>query len=43
MLTHIRAAIVSLALFTVVTGVVYPVLVTVIAQLVFPYQAGRAC
>src|SRR5438132_3671414 len=40
MLTHVRAAIVSLALFTVVTGVVYPVLVTVIAQLVFPYQAN---
>jgi K+-transporting ATPase ATPase C chain len=39
MLTHVRAAIVSLALFTVVTGVVYPVLVTVIAQLVFPHQA----
>src|SRR5436309_10092597 len=40
MLTHVRAAIVSLALFTVVTGVVYPVLVTVIAQLVFPHQAN---
>src|SRR5207253_2438518 len=40
MLTHVRAAIISLALFTVVTGVVYPVLVTVIAQLVFPYQAN---
>ena len=40
MLTHIRAAIVSLVLFTVVTGVAYPVLVTVIAQLVFPNQAN---
>jgi potassium-transporting ATPase KdpC subunit len=40
MLTHIRPAIVSLALFTVVTGVVYPALVTVIAQLVFPRQAN---
>jgi len=40
MLTHVRAAIVSLALFTVVTGVVYPALVTVIAQLVFPHQAN---
>jgi len=39
MLTHVRAAIVSLALFTVVTGVAYPVLVTLIAQLVFPHQA----
>ena len=40
MLTHVRAAIVSLVLFTVVTGVVYPTLVTVIAQLVFPNQAN---
>src|SRR5207237_2094128 len=40
MLTHVRAAIVSLALFTVVTGVVYPVLVAVIAPLVLPYQAN---
>jgi len=40
MLTHVRAAIVSLVLFTVVTGVVYPTLVTVIAQLVFPHQAN---
>jgi K+-transporting ATPase ATPase C chain len=40
MLTHIRAAIVSLVVFTVVTGVAYPVLVTVIAQLVFPNQAN---
>ena len=31
----IRAALVSLALFTVITGVVYPVIVTGIAQLVF--------
>jgi potassium-transporting ATPase KdpC subunit len=40
MLTHVRAAIVSLALFTVVTGLAYPVVVTVIAQLVFPHQAN---
>src|SRR5437870_11371727 len=40
MLAHVRAAIVSLVLFTVVTGVAYPVLVTVIAQLVFPNQAN---
>src|SRR3989454_1189766 len=40
MLTHVRAAIVSLVLFTVVTGVVYPTLVTIIAQLVFPDQAN---
>ena len=40
MLMHVRAAIVSLALFTVVTGLAYPVVVTVIAQLVFPHQAN---
>lgn len=40
MLTHVRAAIVSLALFTVVTGLAYPVVVTVIAQLVFAHQAN---
>ena len=40
MLTHVRAAIVSLVLFSVVTGVAYPALVTVIAQLVFPHQAN---
>jgi K+-transporting ATPase ATPase C chain len=40
MLTHVRAAVVSLVLFTAVTGVAYPVLVTVIAQLVFPHQAN---
>jgi len=40
MLTHVRAAIVSLVLFTVVTGLAYPALVTVIAQLVFPNQAN---
>jgi K+-transporting ATPase ATPase C chain len=40
MLTHIRPAIVSLALFTVITGVAYPALVTAIAELVFPHQAN---
>src|SRR5215471_1502899 len=35
-----RAAFVSLVLFTVITGVVYPVVVTGIAQLVFPAQAN---
>ena len=39
MLAHVRAAVVSLVVFTVVTGIVYPVVVTVIAQLVFPHQA----
>jgi K+-transporting ATPase ATPase C chain len=40
MLTHIRAAIVSLVLLTAITGVAYPALVTAIAQLAFPYQAN---
>jgi K+-transporting ATPase ATPase C chain len=40
MLTHIRPAIVSLALFTLITGVAYPALVTAIAELVFPRQAN---
>jgi potassium-transporting ATPase KdpC subunit len=40
MLTHVRAAVVSLVVFTVVTGIAYPVVVTAIAQLVFPHQAN---
>ena len=40
MLTHVRAAVVSLVVFTVVTGIAYPAVVTVIAQLVFPHQAN---
>jgi potassium-transporting ATPase KdpC subunit len=40
MLAHVRAAVVSLVVFTVVTGIAYPVVVTAIAQLVFPHQAN---
>jgi potassium-transporting ATPase KdpC subunit len=40
MLAHCRTAIVSLALFTIVTGLIYPVLVTAIARAVFPNQAS---
>jgi K+-transporting ATPase ATPase C chain len=40
MLIHVRAAIVSLAAFTVITGVLYPVLVTAIAQIAFPHRAN---
>jgi K+-transporting ATPase ATPase C chain len=40
MLAHLRPAIVSLALLSVVTGLAYPAVVTVIAQVVFPYQAN---
>ena len=39
-MTHLRAALVSLVVLTVVTGVVYPVVVTAIAQIVFPHQAN---
>jgi potassium-transporting ATPase KdpC subunit len=40
MLTHLRAALVSLIILTVITGVVYPLVVTGIAQAVFPHQAN---
>ena len=38
--THIRPAVVMLALFTGLTGIVYPLLVTGIAQVAAPYQAN---
>src|SRR5207244_13177195 len=40
MLAHARAAVISLVRFTLVTGVAYPAIVTVVAQLVFPHQAN---
>ncbi len=40
MLAHCRAAVVSLAVLTVVTGIAYPAIVTAIAQAVFPRQAN---
>jgi potassium-transporting ATPase KdpC subunit len=40
MRAHVRAAIVSLIAFTVVTGIVYPLIVTGIAQVLFPSQAN---
>src|SRR5437867_9872811 len=40
MLADVRAAIVSLVLLSAVTGIAYPAVVTVIAQVVFPHQAN---
>src|SRR5258705_9949153 len=40
MLAHLRPAIVSLILLSAVTGLVYPALVTAIAQVAFSYQAN---
>jgi len=40
MFAHVRATIVSLAALTVITGIVYPLIVTGIAQAVFPFQAN---
>lgn len=40
MLAYFRPAIVSLVLFTVLAGIIYPLIVTGIAQTVFPSQAN---
>ena len=40
MLRHIRTAALLLGLLTVLTGVIYPLVVTVVAQAVFPWQAN---
>jgi len=40
MTAHLRPALVILALMTLLTGVVYPLVVTGIAQIVFPRQAN---
>ena len=39
-MTHVRPALILLIVLTVVTGVIYPVIVTGIAQVVFPHQAN---
>ncbi len=40
MRTHVRPALVLLALFTALTGVIYPVLVTGLARAIFPHASG---
>ena len=40
MLTHLRTAVLMLLALTVVTGLAYPLVVTGIAQAVFPHQAN---
>ncbi len=40
MLAQCRIAILSLALFTVITGIIYPAFVTAIARVIFPQQAN---
>jgi len=40
MAAHLRPALMSLLLLTLITGVAYPLLVTGIAQVVFPFQAN---
>lgn len=40
MLSHFRPAFVLLVLFTILTGLAYPLAVTGVAQLVFPHQAN---
>ena len=37
----VRPALISLVLLTLITGVIYPVAVTVIAQAAFPRQANQ--
>jgi K+-transporting ATPase ATPase C chain len=40
MFKQLRPALLVLILFTVITGVIYPAVITSIAQVIFPYQAN---
>jgi K+-transporting ATPase ATPase C chain len=40
MFSQLRAALVALLIFTILTGVIYPLVVTGVAQVVFPHQAN---
>ncbi len=40
MLRHLRPALVMLVAFTVLTGIIYPLVVTGVAQVAFPHQAN---
>lgn len=40
MLSHVRPAVLLLVVLTVITGLIYPLFVTLVAQVIFAYQAN---